>query len=113
MKADDLKSRIRFEVQEVGTDTIITGTLKVSAMACCNQNQFNARTQKNLEEHLQETIMRRIYDDQRHELMDALMELLRCEPLDYRAMDAARKRLLDAAKFQDWKGCPDDPRPVP
>lgn len=106
MKAEELKSKIQFESRDVGRNlTMITGKLEVHAVMEYDRREIE--TYRNgdhaldeIKEHLREMIMRHIYDDQRHELYDALMELFKAAPMDYSAMAAAREKIMHAAKRQ-------------
>ena len=106
MKADELKSKIQFESRDVGHNlTMITGKLEVHAVMeydrrAIESYQNSARALDEIKEQIREMIMRHIYDDQRHELYDALMELFKAAPMDYSAMAAAREKILHAAKRQ-------------
>lgn len=106
MKAEELKSKICFESCDVGHSlTMITGKLEVQAVMEYDRRaieayQDSARALDAIKEQIREMIMRHIYDDQRHELYDALMELFKAAPMDYSAMAAAREKILNAAKRQ-------------
>lgn len=106
MKAEELKSKIQFESRDVGHNlTMITGKLEVHAVMeydrlAIEAYQNSSRAVDEIKEQIREMIMRHIYDDQRHELYDALMELFKAAPMDYSAMAAAREKILNAAKRQ-------------
>jgi hypothetical protein len=106
MKAEELKSKIQFESRHVGNNlTMITGKLEVHAVMEYDRNaieshQNSDRALAKIKERIREMIMRHIYDDQRHELYDALMELFKSAPMDYSAMAGAREKILNAAKRQ-------------
>ncbi len=105
MKAEELKSKIQFESREVGHNlTMITGKLQVHAVMGFDRSAIEAqssdRVLEEIKEQIREMIMRHIYDDQRNELYDALMELSKAAPMDYSAMAAAREKILNAAKRQ-------------
>jgi len=103
MKADELKSKIQFESRDVSHNlTMITATVQVHAIMEYDQNEV-ARIPKALDdikEQLREMVMRHIYDDQRRDLYDALMELFVAAPMDMSAMSAAREKILNAARRQ-------------
>lgn len=100
MKAEELKSKIQFESHDVGHNlAMIAGKLEVHAVMEYDQRAIEfSRDLDEIKERIREMIMRRIYDDQRHELYDALMELFESSPMDYSAMSAAREKILNAAK---------------
>lgn len=103
MKAQDLKSKIQFCSEEVSHNRVmITASVEVHAvMEYDKQAVAGIPTAiDDIKDRLREMIMRHIYDDQRAELYDALMDLFKASPMDYAAMDAARGRILDAAKRQ-------------
>lgn len=106
MKSEELKSKIQFESHDVGHNlTIIIGKLEVRAVVLHDRHQIEAhqnsgRALDEIKERIREMIMRHIYDDQRRELYDALMELFNAAPMDYSAMAAAREKILHAAKRQ-------------
>lgn len=105
MKAEELKSKIHFESYDVGNNlTMITGKLEVHAVMEYDRRAIeafhSAGVLDEIKERIREMIMRRIYDDQRHELYDAMNELFNAAPMDYSAMAAAREKILSAAKRQ-------------
>jgi hypothetical protein len=106
MTADELKSRIRFERREVGVGLlIVTATLELSATMeidrrCLDGYSDSHRVLNEIEDKLRETLIRRIYEDQRHDLYDALMDLFKVSPMDFTALSAARERALKAARMQ-------------
>ena len=100
MKAEELKSKIQFKSLDVGHNlTMITGTIEVHASMEYDRRYQNIALDE-IKEQMREMIMRHIYDDQRHELYNALDELLKASPLDYSALSAAREKILHAAKHQ-------------
>lgn len=106
MKAEELKSKIQVETQDAESNQVrIVGKLEVRAVMYYDRqalalSQDAGAVLDEIKERIREMIMRHIYDDQRRELSDALLELFKANPLDYSAMEAARNKILKAAKRQ-------------
>jgi len=106
MKAEELKSRIQFGIEDDDRNLIkVTGRLELNAIVVYDRRSIEAsrdpaRSLDAIKERICETIMREIYDDQRNELEAAIIELFKANPTDYRMMEAAHKRIMKAARFQ-------------
>lgn len=100
MTAQDIKSKIRFQTTPIFNGRVIlTGTLNLSAVLECDTETFQHH-RADQEARIQDMILRCVYEDQRNELAEAIMELMAAAPMDCNAIDAARCRIMKSARFQ-------------
>lgn len=109
MKAEELKSKIRFEVTESGMGlATLTGRLEICETINYDARALQrfggtARAVEEMKEHVREVLVRRVYEDQRRELLKASFELIQAVRSDRSAIESAESRLLKAAKWQEPK----------
>jgi hypothetical protein len=104
MKAEDFEKLIefrelRFEDKKI---TSITARLVVQSYAAVTDDLLAdvPDSKLRIKRDLVERIMRRLYDDQRDRLSSAIMDFMKCDPLDYQELQDARGALLLAAMRQ-------------
>ena len=103
MKAEDLEKSITFrDVRHTDQYHVLTARLEVGAMLTYSVDEIKDHPEAiaYMREKLSETIMRRIYDDQREMFYEAMMDFYKTNPMDYTALDEARAKLLKVAMRQ-------------
>lgn len=102
MNIDELIANINFEEQAVGKlNVLVKARLELGAITSVNRREYDIADVKNrVRELLARQILRRLYDDQRAALYNAVMDMMRADPFDSAAMTAAREKLLTAAMHQ-------------
>ena len=102
MNIDELKSKIQFEQRPMQNGLVqirarlhLAVTYVIDPVAC-EISDLEERVQ----ERLVERICRMLYDDQREALHGAIIEFLAANPMDSRAIVAARDKLLTRAMYQ-------------
>lgn len=103
MTIEKLKSQIQFSEHEAmyGRRTI-RATIEISSERTYDPDAFKDTDDliKQIKEELRISILNRLYEDQRVELSDAIMELRRANPMDYGAVGRSFERIMRAARFQ-------------
>jgi hypothetical protein len=107
MRAKDIENRIQFDTGKLeGQNTVFSAKLVLDAHLIIS----NIELEESKKQHkditpdvrriLAEHIMRNLYEDQSDELMHAIMDLLVCDRMDFKAVDKARSRLMEIALRQ-------------
>lgn len=107
MTTEELKSKILFTTRNLDRNGLvsITGELLVSCSMRINQWEYpSAKAGSDIVDEVKErirlTILRSIYDDQRKALIEAVEQLMCANPMDYKAINAARDNILKSAQYQ-------------
>jgi len=105
MTAEELKAKIGFTVlTEAYGNIVVTGGLKLHAEIPISKHTSNKdEAIMFAKDEIAKMILRNLYDDQRHELCEALDEFMQWHhPMhgDFNRAAAAQERLLKAARYQ-------------
>lgn len=98
MTADELKSKIKFSSRKMDGMTIAKATIQVDAFIEIADDIMPP--QDLIEERLSEMLMRRLYEDQRQELYEAVDKLRTANPMNSAEWRKAIEELTKVAMRQ-------------
>lgn len=106
MNIEAIKSKIRFRKRNFGRNSslkIIKADLHLIATTVYDTRLVLAYPDANFEDYIKkvlaEEILSKLYDDNREEMFKALGDFICCSPTDWDAMNKARAKLMDAARY--------------